>query len=114
MLCVDGVTRTIKLCKGDTGSIQIDTGCDTVFGDHDIAILTVYDRCDQEVIQKVLIPENGKFFVRLLGRDTEELPDGLYTWKARFILSPYFDSEGNLVNWAQNFSTAPMTMQLMP
>ena len=123
MFRVDGIAKTIRLNKGDTGAVhigtsdagavQIDTG-GAVFGENDVAVLSVRDRGGQEVIRKVMTAENGGFSAIFLTKDTEYLRVGMYFWKVRFVINPYYDANGDIANWDQNFSTNPMLMHLMP
>ena len=113
MFLVDGITRMIKLTRGDTGSVLVDA--DRQFPDDARAILTVKDRWFGRVaIKKVLIPNNGDFSATLLSNDTEDLQPGLYRWEVRIILHPYYNSDGEIVNGDQIISTRPMSMVLLP
>lgn len=113
MFTVDGVTRTIKLSKGDTGGIKIWVD-EYSFADTDRAVFTIKDRCGRIMIERVLVPYAGRFIAALYNQDTEDLPCGLYKWEVRIVIHPYYDAAGNIENGDQIVSAVPMVMNLLP
>ena len=113
MFTVDGVTRTIKLSKGDTGGIKVWSD-EYSFAETDRAVFTIRDRCGRVLIEKILVPYSGRFIAALYNQDTEGLPFGLYKWEVRIVIHPYYDADGNIENGDQIVSAAPMVLNLLP
>ena len=113
MFYVDGITRSVTLTKGDTGPLILSAE-DYAFADEDRAILIVTDHCGTDVIRKVQAPQNGKFQIVFGNADTEFLAPGEYRFRVRFVLHPYYDESGEIVNGNQMISFGPMTLMLLP
>ena len=113
MFYVDGITRSVTLTKGDTGPLTLSAE-DYMFSDEDRAILSVMPPYGPIVLQKVLAPQNGKFSAVFLNADTEKLMPGDYHFEVRFVLHPYYDASGKIVNGNQIISFGPMTLRLLP
>ena len=115
---VDGTT--ISLTRGDTGSVKIyaDTEGDTPtpfpFGENDRCVFTIKNSAGVEIrrIQAELDNE-GAFTVYFTNSDTENLPAGNYPWDVRYVINPYYDETGRIVNGDQVITpNDPMVMTL--
>lgn len=113
MFSVDGVTRTVKLSKGDTGGIDIWSD-EYAFADADRAVFTIRDKCGRVMIVKILVPHGGRFTAALYNQDTANLPCGLYKWELRIVIHPYYNADGKIENGDQILSAVPMVLHLLP
>ena len=113
MFYVDGITRSVTLTKGDTGPLII-SGEDYAFADEDRAILSVMDPFGVVVLKKILSPQSGKFSTVFINADTEKLIPGEYHFEVRFVIHPYYDASGEIINGNQIISFGPMTLMLLP
>ena len=56
----------------------------------------------------------NKFPVVFYNHDTDELPAGTYTWDVRYVLHPYYDDNGRIVDGNQVITpNPPMNMNLL-
>ncbi len=121
MFRVDGTT--IELSRGDTGAVRIIAETDYEFQDEyygdpthgDRAVFTVKDAAGSVVREKYFpIDENNGFNVIFLNSDTDTLQVGGYTWDVRYVLHPYYDAQGRIVDGDQVITpNAPMQITLL-
>lgn len=105
MFMVDANTGMIEMNVGDTGAFEIagerTDGVD--FTADDRAVLTVKNAAGAIVIERIypLADDelgNGVALVQLHNNDTDSLEPGIYTWEVRFVVHPYYDAAGRIVN----------------
>ena len=110
---------TITLSRGDTGALRVSAtatldGEVFTFGANDRALFSIKAGNGDIVLQKVCPMTNNAFVVYFLNVDTESLAPGSYSWDVRYVINPYYDTEGNLVNGDQIITPrAPMSMNLL-
>lgn len=112
MFIVDDMT--ISMSIGDTGAIRIQTsGYD--FDDDDRAIFTIKSGNGTVLMEREYqIDENGGFLVCFYNSNTEQFSAGNYQWDVRFVLEPYRDSDGKIMDGAQILTPyGPQTFTLM-
>lgn len=98
MFIVDG-TR-ITMSRGDTGSIDFDASGYN-FTAADRALFSVKDGRGQIKKQTIHELTNNGFTVTFYNADTDEWTPGNYLWDVRYVLSPQYDEQGNIVDGAQ-------------
>ena len=113
MFGVDGYT--ITMTRGDTGAIKIIADTDYEFQEDDRALFSVKNGVGETVKQQAFeIDENNAFTVTFFNSDTDSLAAGSYSWDVRYIIHPYYDSEGNIINGDQVITPKqPMNLQLL-
>ena len=119
MFSVDGTT--ISLSRGDTGAIKItatatrkDTGAAYTFGENDRALFTIKNSAGQIVLEKICEMENNIFAVVFHNADTDKLDVGGYSWDVRYVINPYYDEAGKIVDGDQVITPkTPMNMNLL-
>ena len=113
MFWVDGYV--ITLSRGDTGAIKFTADTDHTFDAVDRALFSVKNAVGEVVRQQAYaIDENKAFVVTFQNSDTDSLPAGAFTWDVRYIIHPYYDTSGNIVDGDQVITPRqPMTMQLL-
>lgn len=112
MFQIDG--STIIMSRGDTGSVDIRaTGCD--FAAADRALFTVKNK-DGGIVKQGAYPiQDGVFTVHFLNEETDCLAPGEYSYDVRYVVSPYYDGSGNIVNGDQVITPKkPMKLYLLP
>ena len=116
MFIVNTTNYSISMSKGDTGTIQINTVTEYTFAAEDRAVFTVKNSSG-EIVKEVIseLTENGgTFTVSFLNDDTDHLATGAYSWDVRYVLHPYYDSAGKIVNGDQVITPMlPMTLNLL-
>ena len=113
MFIVDTDTNEIRLSCGDTGAIDINVD-GYEFGELDRALFTIKTSGGQVVKQHIYPIENGKFTVTFYNRDTDTLSPGGYRWDIRFVIHPYYDESGNIVDGDQVLTpNLPMMCNLL-
>lgn len=94
----------ISLSRGDTASFTV-TATGYTFAEADRALFTVKDGNGEVIMERVyeLATElgNGVFLVQFSNSDTDQLPPGTYTWDVRYIIGPYYDATGRIVDGDQ-------------
>ena len=113
MFIVDGFS--IRLSRGDTGAIKITADTDQVFTADDRAIFSVKNPTGEVVKQAVYpLDANKSFTVSFFNSDTDNLAAGSYSWDVRYIIHPYYDANGNIID-GDNIITPkqPMTLELL-
>lgn len=105
----------ITLSRGDTGSITFTADTDYTFQNVDRALFSVKNGVGEVVKQAAFaLDENKSFTVSFFNSDTDSLAAGSYSWDVRYILHPYYDEEGNIVNGDQVITPLlPMELQLL-
>ena len=113
MFSVDGYT--ISLSRGDTGAIKIQTETDYTFASEDRALFSVKNSLGEVVRQQIYEIDSYKaFIVNFANADTDYLPVGSYSWDVRYVINPYYDSTGKIIDGDQVITPEPpMEMQLL-
>lgn len=113
MFIVDTETNTISLSKGDTGALTISVEGYT-FGENDRALFSIKAGNGQVVKQKAYQLESNQFTVTFFNADTDMLVPGGYTWDVRYVINPYYDEAGNIVDGDQVLTpNLPMACNLL-
>lgn len=105
----------ITLSRGDTGAIKFIASTDYNFTSADRALFSVKNAVGEVVKQNAYeLDENKSFVVPFQNSDTDNLAAGTYSWDVRYVLNPYYDSEGKIVDGDQVITPRqPMDMQLL-
>ena len=113
MFSVQGYS--IVLSRGDTGAVKIIADTDYEFTSDDRALFSVKNAIGEVVKQSVFeLDEENAFAVTFFNSDTDVLAAGTYSWDVRYIIHPYYDSDGNIVDGDQVITPRqPMDMQLL-
>ena len=113
MFIVDTERNTISLSKGDTGALTINVDGYT-FGSDDRALFSIKDNRGQVVKQKVYELENNQFTVTFFNADTDTLTPGAYQWDVRYVVHPYYNENGDIVDGDQVLTpNLPMVCNLL-
>jgi hypothetical protein len=110
---------TISLSRGDTGALRVNATATLdeqpfTFGSDDRALFSIKNANGEIIMQKACEMTNNSFMVYFLNSDTDSLSPGAYSWDVRYIIHPYYDSEGKIVNGDQVITPKlPMTMTLL-
>ena len=104
----------ITLSCGDTASFTV-TAVGYEFESEDRALFTVKDGGGDVILERVYALNtalgNGVFLVQLSNADTDRLPPGAYNWDVRYVLHPYYDESGRIVDGNQVIT--PKTAQAL-
>ena len=117
MFNVEGYT--ITLSRGDTGALRITAtvtldGQPFTFGEDDRALFSIKNGQGEIVKEKVAAMENNSFVVYFLNADTESLSPSNYQWDVRYVIHPYYDSEGRIIDGDQVITPkTPQTMTIL-
>ena len=113
MFNVDGYV--ITLSRGDTGAIKFTANTDHTFDEVDRALFSVQNAIGEVVKQQAFeIDENKSFVVSFFNADTDTLAAGSYSWDVRYIIHPYYDDSGNIIDGDQVITPRqPMELQLL-
>lgn len=117
MYIVDGYN--ISLSRGDTGALKIKAtatleGQPFTFGPDDRALFSIKNGQGEIVKETVAALENNDFVVYFLNADTDSLAPGSYSWDVRYIIHPYYDDAGMIINGDQVITPKePQAMQLL-
>ena len=113
MFGVEGFT--ISLSRGDTGSIKFIADTDYSFETEDRALFSVKNPIGEIVKQDAFaLDENKAFVVTFFNHDTDNLAAGAYSWDVRYVIHPYYDESGNIVDGDQVITPRqPMDIQLL-
>ena len=113
MFGVEGYT--ITLSRGDTGAIKIIADTDYDFDNDDRALFSVKNAVGEVIKQNAYaLDESKAFTVTFFNADTDALAAGSYSWDVRYIVHPYYDAAGNIVDGDQVITPRlPMEMQLL-
>lgn len=117
MFSVDGYN--IMLSRGDTGGLRVNAdatlnGAPFTFGSDDRALFSIKNGQGEVVKEKVAEMTNNAFTVYFLNADTDSLSPGQYSWDVRYIIHPYYDASGRIVDGDQVITPKePMSMNLL-
>ena len=105
----------ISLSRGDTGAIKFTADTEYVFTSDDRALFSIKNPVGEVVKQQAFeLDENKSFVVPFMNADTDNLAAGSYSWDVRYIIHPYYDAAGNIVDGDQVITPRqPMEMQLL-
>lgn len=105
MFSVDLETGDVSMHVGDTGSyiVRATRTSGEPFDADDRMLYTVKDINNKIVMQRVysLVNdglENGEVRIEYHNADTDSFPAGQYKTEMRYIISPLYDSAGNIVD----------------
>ena len=109
----------ITLSRGDTGAMRVVAtatldGQPFTFGADDRALFSIKNGQGEIVKEKVAAMDNNAFMVYFLNADTDKLSPTNYSWDVRYIIHPYYDSNGKIVDGDQVITPKePMSMNLL-
>lgn len=105
----------ISLSRGDTGAIKFNTITEYEFTENDRALFSVKNALGEVVRQQAYPLESDKSFtVQFANADTDSLPAGSFSWDVRYIINPYYDDQGRIVDGDQVITPKlPMEMLLL-
>ena len=110
---------SITLSRGDTGAMRVRAeatlnGEPFSFGSDDRALFSIKNGQGEIVKEKVASLTNNEFIVYFLNADTDNLAPTTYTWDVRYIIHPYYDTSGRIINGDQVITPKePMNMNLL-
>lgn len=110
---------TITLSRGDTGALKVSAtatleGDPFTFGADDRALFSIKTANGEIIMQKICAMDNNAFTVYFLNADTDSLAPGSFYWDVRYIIHPYYDSEGRIIDGDQVLTPkTPMNMSLL-
>ena len=117
MFDVDGYT--IKLSRGDTGAMRVKAVATLddepyTFGPDDRALFSIKNGQGEIVKEKAAQMENNEFVVYFLNADTDSLAPTTYSWDVRYIIHPYYDASGRIIDGDQVITPKePQTLNLL-
>ena len=113
MFKVDGYV--ITLSRGDTGAIKFTADTEHTFDAEDRALFSVKNAIGEVVKQQAFeIDADKSFVVSFFNSDTDTLAAGSYSWDVRYIIHPYYDAQGNIIDGDQVITpNQPMELQLL-
>jgi hypothetical protein len=113
MFNVDGYV--ITLSRGDTGAIKFTADTTHTFDEDDRALFSIKNAVGKVVKQQAFeLDENKSFVVSFFNTDTDNLAAGSYSWDVRYIIHPYYDTSGRIVDGDQVITPRqPMDLQLL-
>lgn len=119
MFSVEGYT--ISISRGDTGAIRFTAnatykGTQTpyTFGENDRAVFSIKNSAGTVVKEKISAITDNKFVVIFHNPDTDSLLPGSFSWDVRYVINPYYDEYGRIVDGDQVITPrTPMTMTLL-
>lgn len=95
----------INLSRGDTASFTVTATGGYTFAEEDRALFTVKDAMGEVIMERVYALTgdlgNGVFLVQFSNSDTDQLAPGAYSWDVRYIIGPYYDMTGRIVDGDQ-------------
>ena len=106
---------TITMSRGDTGAIKFTADTDHTFETEDRALFSIKNAIGEVVKQQAFeLDENKAFVVTFFNSDTDTLAAGSYSWDVRYIIHPYYDAAGYIIDGDQVITPRqPMEMQLL-
>lgn len=117
MFEVDGYT--IKLSRGDTGAMRVKAVATLddepyTFSSDDRALFSIKNGQGEIVKEKAAQMENNEFVVYFLNADTDGLSPTTYSWDVRYIIHPYYDASGRIIDGDQVITPKePQTLNLL-
>lgn len=109
----------IELSRGDTGAIRISAeatlnGSAFTFGSDDRALFSIKNGQGEIVKEQAYEMDNNEFIVYFQNADTDSYQPGNYQWDVRYIIHPYYDSAGRIIDGDQVITPKePQTMNLI-
>ena len=109
----------INLSRGDTGALKVTAsatldGEPFTFGADDRALFSIKNGQGEVVKEKIAEMNNNVFMVYFFNSDTDTLAPGNYLWDVRYIINPYYDASGRIVDGDQVITpNQPMNLQLL-
>ena len=109
----------ITLSRGDTGAMKIKAtatlnGEPFTFGENDRALFSIKNGQGEIVKEKVAAMIDNEFTVYFLNADTDSLSPTNYSWDVRYIINPYYDANGRIIDGDQVITPKePMSMNLL-
>ena len=106
---------TITLSRGDTGAIKFTAETEYTFADRDRALFSIKNAVGDMVKQQAFaIDEDKSFIVAFYNTDTDKLAAGSYSWDVRYVINPYYDDAGKIIDGDQVITPRqPMELQLL-
>ena len=110
---------TITLSRGDTGALVVNAtatldGSAFTFGSDDRALFSIKNANGEIIMQKAYQMTDNSFTVYFLNADTDALAPGAFSWDVRYIIHPYYDANGKIVDGDQVITPkTPQTMNLL-
>ena len=113
MFKVDGTT--ITLSRGDTGAVRIEAETDYAFASADRAVFTIKDGAGNVIRERAYEIDNTKGFkVYFYNADTDTKELGTFMWDVRWVINPYYDTAGKIVDGDQVITpNNPMQINLI-
>ena len=113
MFNVDGYV--ITLSRGDTGAIKFTADTTHTFDAVDRALFSIKNAIGDVVKQQAFELDADKaFVVSFFNSDTDKLSAGTYSWDVRYIIHPYYDAAGDIIDGDQVITPRqPMDLQLL-
>ena len=117
MFSVDGYN--ISLSRGDTGGMKVNAtatlkGEPFTFGSDDRALFSIKNGQGELVKEKIAQMTNNSFVVYFLNADTDQLAPGQYSWDVRYIIHPYYNADGRIIDGNQVITPKePQSMNLL-
>lgn len=117
MFRVEGTN--IILSRGDTGALRVNAtatldGEPYTFAAEDRSLFSFKSSNGEEIMRKQCEMENNVFTVYFLNADTDSLAPGSYSWDVRYIIHPYYDENGRIVDGDQVITPQePMSLNLL-
>ena len=105
----------INLSRGDTGAIKFTADTTYTFTSDDRALFSIKNAVGEVVKQQAFeLDANKAFVVPFYNADTDNLAAGIYSWDVRYIIHPYYDASGKIVDGDQVITPRqPMTLNLL-
>ena len=109
----------ISLSRGDTGGMKVKAtatlnGEPFTFSEDDRALFSIKNAQGETIKEKVAPLVNNDFMVYFLNADTDSISPGTYSWDVRYIIHPYYDANGRIIDGDQVITPKePMTMNLL-
>ena len=110
--------NNITLSVGDTASFTV-TATGYTFDTDDRALFTVKGPTGAIIFERVYELDselgNGVFLVEFSNSDTDSLPTGNYSWDVRYVIGPYYNSAGKIIDGDQVITPSlAMNLTLLP
>ena len=109
----------INLSRGDTGALKVSAkatlnGEPFTFGEDDRALFSIKNGQGEVIKEKIAEMTNNEFTVYFFNSDTDTLAPGSYLWDVRYVINPYYDDNGRIVNGDQIITPKqPMNLQII-
>ena len=102
---------SISLSRGDTASFTVTATGGYTFDTDDRALFTVKDGNGEIIMERIYELDtelgNGVFLVEFANSDTDQLAPGAYNWDVRYIIGPYYNSAGKIIDGDQVITPKP-------